>query len=275
MDRVLVFVAHPDDETIGCSGLLQRASTSLVVFAVDGAPPHYGFERRFGSLRKYSETRFLEASRALSLIPRCSFQRLRRPDGSYFVDQHLFQDLRRAYSSLLKIAGEFSPTVIVSHTYEGGHIDHDACSFLAMKTSRALAIQHWEFPLYRKSELGQDIFQEFRDCREAECVLALSEDEMAVKQRMRAEYRTQREMLRVFVLDTERFRRIIFEDYTRHQWSDYAFENRPNRLNKESFFRSVAEFEGTPSLPGRTSSKKMWVPEILARQFHKFWSDER
>ena len=53
--RVLVLVAHPDDETIGCSGLLQRASSALVVFAVDGAPPHYGFEKKYGSLAQYSE----------------------------------------------------------------------------------------------------------------------------------------------------------------------------------------------------------------------------
>ncbi len=66
--RVLVFVAHPDDETIGCGTLLQRAAAALVVFAVDGAPPYYGFEGRYGSLRKYSDLRFHEASRALQYI---------------------------------------------------------------------------------------------------------------------------------------------------------------------------------------------------------------
>ncbi len=66
--RVLVFVAHPDDETIGCSALLQRATAALVVFAVDGDPPYYGFEGRYGPLRKYSDLRFHEASRALQYI---------------------------------------------------------------------------------------------------------------------------------------------------------------------------------------------------------------
>ena len=244
MERVLVFVAHPDDETIGCSGLLQRATGSLVVFAVDGAPPHYGFERRHGSLLKYSEARFLEASRALSLIPRCSFRRLRRENGSYFVDQHLFQNVREAFSGLVQIAREFSPKVIVSHAYEGGHIDHDACSFLATKTAHALALRQLEFPLYWKSETGRDIFQEFRESREGEIVLELSEEEIAVKESMRAEYRTQRGMLSVFRHEQERFRSVIFTDYSRRNWADYAFENRRRRLDAESFLRKLTEFEG-------------------------------
>lgn len=245
MDRLLVLVAHPDDETIGCGGLLQRATASLVVFAVDGAPPHYGFERKFGSLRKYSEMRFGEASRALNLIPHCSLRRLSRQDGSYFVDQHLFLDLREAFVSLVQIAKEFSADVIISHAYEGGHIDHDACSFLAMRAAQELALNHLEFPLYWKSGRGRDIFQEFRDNCEGEFALKLSGQEIAVKCRMRAEYRTQGELLRVFATETERFRPVRFENYAQCRWQDYPFENRRERLNAESFLQKVAELEGT------------------------------
>jgi LmbE family N-acetylglucosaminyl deacetylase len=36
--RVLVVVAHPDDETGGCGVLLQRLHQATVVFCTDGAP---------------------------------------------------------------------------------------------------------------------------------------------------------------------------------------------------------------------------------------------
>ena len=38
LGRTLVIVAHPDDETITCGGLLQRMRDPCVVFATDGAP---------------------------------------------------------------------------------------------------------------------------------------------------------------------------------------------------------------------------------------------
>jgi len=56
--RPLIFVAHPDDETLACGGLLQRVGKSLVVFATDGAAPGFGCERRYGSLKDYSDLRF-------------------------------------------------------------------------------------------------------------------------------------------------------------------------------------------------------------------------
>jgi len=243
LDRPLIFVAHPDDETIACSGLLQRAAASLVVFAVDGAPPRYGFERKFTSLQKYSERRFLEASRSLALVPGCAFRRLRRPDGSHFVDQHLFQDLPEAFAALLELAAAFSPDVLVSHAYEGGHIDHDACSFLAMQSARTLGLKHLEFPLYWKSESGRDVFQEFRGGREDELVLKLSRHEIAVKERMLAEYRSQEGLLQVFRSSTERFRPASAENFAFRKLSDYAFENRRRRLRAESFLRKVADLE--------------------------------
>jgi LmbE family N-acetylglucosaminyl deacetylase len=242
-NRALVFVAHPDDETIACSGLLQRTAASLVVFAVDGAPPRYGFEGRFVSLQKYSETRFLEASRALALIPGSAFRRLRRRDGCYFVDQHLFQDLREALASLLQIVEAFSPDVLVSHAYEGGHIDHDACSFLAMHAARTLGLKHLEFPLYWKSESGRDVVQEFRGGQDGELVLELSSQEIAVKERMLAEYGSQQGLLQVFRRNTEHFRPAAAENYALRALSDYAFENRRGRLRAKSFLQKVSDLE--------------------------------
>ena len=238
--KILLLVAHPDDETIGCSGLLQRANSALVVFAVDGAPPHYGFEKQSGSLQQYSGTRFLEASRALHALPHCSFRRLVRQNGAHFVDQHLFEQLPEALTSLNQFVCRFSPDFIVTHAYEGGHIDHDACHVLAEHIAHAHNLMLMEFPSYWKAEDGRDIFQQFRNSRHAdEVILRLSEHEIEVKRQMLASYRTQQGLTSVFQIHTERFRPVLQESQTECTWASYAFENRRRRLKAKLFLEKV------------------------------------
>jgi N-acetylglucosamine malate deacetylase 2 len=241
--RVLAFVAHPDDESIGCSGLLQRAESSLVVFAVDGAPPHYGCEQKFGSLQAYSDTRFLEASRALACLPQSDFQRLMKPDGSYFQDQHLFLELSAAYASLKQLIQEYSPDTMVTHACEGGHIDHDACHFLAARAAQELGMPTLEFPLYWQSMFGRDIFQKFRTSGNAEFLLQLSPMELERKRQMLAHYTTQNNLTGVFPLDSERFRLLTPQQNRQVAWRSYPFENRRKRLKIEEFGEKVTEFE--------------------------------
>jgi LmbE family N-acetylglucosaminyl deacetylase len=235
-----VLVAHPDDETIGCSGLLQRATSALVVFAVDGAPPHYGFEKRYGSLQRYSDIRFSEASLALRAIPHCSFHRLARRDSTPYVDQHLFAELPEALTSLNQFICSFSPDTIVTHAYEGGHIDHDACHFLAWHIGGAHSLPIIEFPSYWKAEDGRDIFQQFRNRRHDDVILKLSEHEIKVKRQMLASYRTQQGLTPVFQLHTELFRPAQ-ESHVECAWTDYAFENRRSRLKAKLFLQKIEQ----------------------------------
>lgn len=242
LGKVLLLVAHPDDETIGCSGLLQRATSALVVFAVDGAPRHYGFEKKFGSLQRYSDIRFLEASVALRSLPHCSFRRLAGRNGSHHMDQHLFEHLPEALTSLDQFVCAFSPDMIVSHTCEGGHIDHDACHFLASHVGRKHGVIVMEFPCYWQNEDGQDVFQQFRNTRNDEVVLKLTEHEIQVKREMLAAYHTQQALTPVFHLHTERFRPVLQENHTEFAWADYPFENRRRRLKVKSFLKKIQEF---------------------------------
>jgi N-acetylglucosamine malate deacetylase 2 len=243
LDNLLVFVAHPDDESIACSGLMQRAKRLLVVFAVDGAPPYYRFEKKFGSLRSYSDRRFREAGAALAEIPRCSFRRLTRPDATHFVDQHLFLEMPGAFASLLQIVREYSPDWIVSHAFEGGHLDHDTCHVLAKRAAVTINVKTLEFPLYWRTAENSDCFQQFREERPGEFALQLSPQELATKRRMLAEYGSQQNLTSVFQLQIERFRPIVSGDCSRPAWSEYPFENRRKPWKARLFLDKIAAFQ--------------------------------
>jgi N-acetylglucosamine malate deacetylase 2 len=248
-DRLLVLAAHPDDESIGCGVLLQRVTSALVVFAVDGAPAGYGFERKFGTLQNYSEERFKEAARALSCLPDCSFLRLKRRDGSYFPDRRLFEHLEEAAASLTAIVQEFSPDAIVSHAYEGGHIDHDACSFLARHAADELSLKHFEFPLYWQNEKGRDVFQEFRDAQEGITSLNPSEREIAIKNQMLAEYQTQRDLVAMFSSNKESFRLAPGYDYGRLHWEERYPGPWRSRRDGKMLLRRFMEFRRSKIQP--------------------------
>lgn len=223
-------------------------AASLVVFATDGAPPHYGFEKQFGTLANYSKVRFQEAAAALSHIPTSSFQRLTKPDGSYFVDQHLFHDLHHALASLLTIARQFSPDAMISHAYEGGHIDHDACSFILKHAATALSLARFELPLYWVDEKGKAMVQRFRDSGSVPMDFHLTPEEIVSKQAMLAEYKTQPELASAFPPDTEQIRAAVRTDFSVALCRDYSYRNwrplfwRP-RISSRTLLRKFAEFE--------------------------------
>ena len=259
--RPLIFVAHPDDEALAFAGLLQRAPKSLVVFATDGAAPGYGFERKYGSLKAFADIRFQEATRALSHVPSASFVRLTRSDGAHFVDQHLFEELPEAITAISAVAKSFSPDAILSHAFEGGHIDHDACAFIARHTALRLGLKQFEFPLYWFDSKGKIVLQTFREPGDAEASrLAepsfewkLSEAEVVCKTKMLAEYESQRGVIKPFSVMNERMRPVArnMSAFSTAPCESYFFQNRrprfyhtrKHRLGAAALLKKFAQFD--------------------------------
>src|SRR4051812_27248634 len=129
LGRTLVLVAHPDDEAAACGALLQRISDPIVVFATDGAPRSNYFWKQYGSREEYARVRVQEAEQALAAVGVAHFHFLR--EDPPIVDQELFLHLPAAYDALTRLLDAEMPEAILSHAYEGGHPDHDACCFLA------------------------------------------------------------------------------------------------------------------------------------------------
>ncbi|HLI82454.1 MAG TPA: PIG-L deacetylase family protein [Bryobacteraceae bacterium] len=208
--RVLVVAAHPDDETIGCGGLLGRLRDPLILHVTDGAPRNLADAHRAGfELREdYAQARRMELRNALELAG------IREEQTRSFdiPDQEASLDLTVLATRVADVLRQVRPAAILTHPYEGGHPDHDATAF-AVHAACALvpaAPDIYEFTSYHAAfhsrqagelEMGQFLI----DSEPGEAV-QLTDLERERKRRMIECFATQLEMLRRFPLDIERFR---------------------------------------------------------------------
>jgi N-acetylglucosamine malate deacetylase 2 len=162
--RVLVLVAHADDECVGYGGLLQKMREAVVAIATDGAPRDEFFWGRYGSREAYAAVRREEARRAAQIVGVRELVLLAEEDGRLeshrFEDQRLFLNLAEAYGRLETVAERVRPEAIATLAYEGGHPDHDSCSLLGARLGERLAVPVWEAALYTRGQVSR--FQGFK-----------------------------------------------------------------------------------------------------------------
>lgn len=214
LGNTLVLIAHPDDEAVGCGALLQRMRDPVVVFATDGAPKDRYFWDKCGTREAYAELRRQEAQAALGLAGVRHVEFLRTADG-YVTDQELFRTLPAAWEALSALVGRYRPQALLTLAYEGGHPDHDSCSFLTSRLARASSLPAWEMPLYFRRSDGAALCQEFRNLNGTEVSLEPTAEERSAKHGMLAAYISQGEVLKQFSQAMEWFRPQAAYDYSR------------------------------------------------------------
>ncbi|MFB3813977.1 MAG: PIG-L deacetylase family protein [Terriglobales bacterium] len=217
LGRTLVLVAHPDDETAGCGVLLQRMCEPIVVFATDGAPRNEFFWGKYGSRLRYARVREEEARTALALagVNEVIFLAEIASGLERFVDQELHLSVGDAVDELGKLIERYRPEALLSMAYEGGHPDHDVCSFVIAVLARQFGLPAWEFPLYHRKQTQDAVFQRFTVPHDREeTVLEVTPEELAVKRQMLEAYRSQHPFLFEFDPGLERFRRQPVYDYS-------------------------------------------------------------
>ncbi len=210
LDRTLVLVAHPDDEAVGCGILLQRMHEAAVVFATDGAPEDPYFWGRFGSRSHYAGIREQEAMLALGAMRVSQVEFLRS-----IVDQQLHLHLEDAFAALAAASERLQPRALLTLAYEGGHPDHDSCSFLAHHLGARFSLPVWEFPLYFRDAAGAEVQIEFLETRGEEIILEPTPEELARKRTMLAAYASQAETVQRFTAAREHLRPQAAYDYSR------------------------------------------------------------
>lgn len=214
LGRTLLIVAHPDDESISCGGLLQHIEQPCVIFATDGAPEDEYFWRKYGSRSAYAKLREDEAKAALEAVGVSAVEFLAHRVQTPLVDQRLHESLAPAFAALSSIVEQFSPQCLLTLAYEGGHPDHDSVSFLSAQLGRTYSIPLWETPLYHRSPTGQGMYQQF--VREQGEVMEhqVKGGELEKKRQMLACYKSQFDALPSFRPELERFRPQVQYDYS-------------------------------------------------------------
>jgi len=215
--RVLVLVAHPDDESVAYGALLQKMREPVVVIATDGAPRDEYFWARFGSREAYRELRRRETHQAMDVAGVRQLVLLADEDPC-LEDQRLFLNLDAAYRLLEPLIRRLQPEAIATLAYEGGHPDHDSCGLLAWRLGKDFSIPVWETPIYsRESVNGESRLrvQQFIVQTGNESAVAISEEEYQRKVAICAEYKSQGDFLPTFNLRSEVVRPQMKYDYSR------------------------------------------------------------
>jgi LmbE family N-acetylglucosaminyl deacetylase len=190
--RWLVVAPHPDDETLGTGGLLQRirraGATVRLLRLTDGEAnpwPQRWLERRWridaDARARWAARRRAECDAALNVLgldPAHELAEFHWPDGG--VTAQLLADPSGAVARFRSEIVDFAPTQLVVPAADDRHPDHNAVPVLA-----ALALHDVERP---PATLA---YRVHGGSRGDALTLELTPDEVAVKRRALACHRTQ------------------------------------------------------------------------------------
>lgn len=193
--EVAVVVAHPDDESIAFGAQLGRFPGGMIIHVTDGAPenPKEWNSKGFGTKQEYADVRKQELNNALDIAGHTG---LRTSLG--VSDQQAPFTLAQNAERLARLFLEQHTKFVLTHSYEGGHPDHDATAF-AVHAARALLQKEGveifiiEAPVYR-GEGDEIVWQDFASSDDAKSIqLPLTGEDRILKEKLFAAHRSQRD----------------------------------------------------------------------------------
>ena len=145
--RVLVFAAHPDDETLGAGILLHRlhclGADLRIVFTTNGRGMGWSHPTQ---QQATSRLRLRESQSALKTlgIPADSVNMLG------FPDRGLHRYLPSAWNDISQLLNQVRPHFVLTHGLEGGHRDHDVTSLVVQLAATAQDVSVLEWAEYSR-----------------------------------------------------------------------------------------------------------------------------
>lgn len=158
--------AHPDDEIIGLGTLLPKMTRLKAIIHVTDGAPRSGSDIRNAGCRHWLEYACLRRGESSEALAKAGALPLRQI-CLWSPDQQASFAIGRNAIRLASLFESLRPRLIFTHTYEGGHPDHDACVAAVHAAAALLRKKHkpaptiLEFASYHLGSRGM----------EAECFL--------------------------------------------------------------------------------------------------------
>ena len=199
----MIFVAHPDDETLACGGEMIHWPDCVIVHLTDGSPADLSDARNagFASREDYARARNRELECALGQVGGREHRSL------HLTDQQTWHSLPGLTASVRALIDEIQPAAILTHPYEGGHPDHDSAAFAVQSACLSLdapSPQRLEAAFYNRHN-GQFHPNEFLPGPPV-TEITLDPATRARKERMFACFASQQPVLSLFSTAIERYR---------------------------------------------------------------------
>jgi LmbE family N-acetylglucosaminyl deacetylase len=217
---VAIVAAHPDDELIGLGSLLPHfQEIRAIVHTTDGAP------RDGPDIRNAGAATWLDYAQLRRNEFRASLQASEiSPDRAiclWIPDQQAAFRIHQLTLRLASIFTRLHPRFVFTHTYEGGHPDHDstaAAVHYAVACLRRAGLPNprlFEFASYHASENGMETETFLSNLQAPFELRVLNDAERLAKRKLLAAYVTQKSVLSQFPLCYEPVRAAPEYDFTK------------------------------------------------------------
>lgn len=204
---MLVF-AHPDDETVALGARIGRFKDAHFILVTDGAPRNRADSRMHG-FASWSEYRDARARELTAMLRLAGVSQMSR-ECFDIPDQEAAFRLAELTRRIAQRIHAIQPQLVLTHPYEGGHPDHDACAFAV---HHACAAANSVPPIVAEAAFyhaGPDFLESEaflpRPSPLPEIVRALSPREQSRKRERMDCFVTQRTTLSQFPCAAERYR---------------------------------------------------------------------
>ena len=207
--RILILVAHPDDEVVACATAIARAraggATVSALYLTHGCLARetmWSWQRKnYETIVARRRTEAETAALALGIQP---------VGWSSRPARHLWREMPQVFREVDAAIAQYRPDQIWVPAYEGGNPDHDALNAIGLKCKGRLSVLEFAEYTYFGGKVRS---QSFISSEETARVIQLTPEEAKAKRKILALYTSEKGNLSSLKVKQESYRPLAAYDY--------------------------------------------------------------